>query len=104
MVLVVPFVGPSALGVCFRTIFIWFLYRFNRPPSLVHLLSESFSYGFPMVLYSVRMVLVVPLVGPSALGVRFRIVFILCSYGVNRSRRWVARFGGSCSYGVPTVL
>ena len=51
MVLIVPLVGPSALGL----VFVWFY------------------YGFIMLSYGFRMVLIVPFVGPSALG-----LVILC--------------------------
>ena len=53
MVLIVPVIGLSAsdvFSVCLSYVLVRFSHGFNRPSSLVHRLSGSFSYGFPMVL------------------------------------------------------
>ena len=125
MVLIVPLIGPSALWVCFRMFFQWFgnvlivtprwfigcggrfrigvlwFYKvfvwFLSSPSLVHRLSGLFSHGCLMVVWGFRMVLMVPLAGPST----FRVVFVWFSdgfvsfpYGFTRPPRWSIGFQG----------
>ena len=97
MVLLVPLVGLSAMGI----VFVWFSYGFvrfaygcNRPPlvglSALGIVFLWFSYGF-------RTVVIVSLFGSSA----FRVVFlgfsygvVRCSHGSNRPPHWSIRVRG----------
>ena len=71
MVLIVSVIGPSAFGI----VFVWFAYSFVRfsygfsrfPRRSIGFL-DFVSYGRPIVLLDFRIVLIVPLVGRSALG------------------------------------
>ena len=92
MVLKVPRVGPSAFGIVFVSYGFRMILSCFRMVVIVPLVSSS-DLGVVFVWFCKVFILflIVPLVGSSALGVVFvcfSYAFVRFSYGFNRPTRW----------------